>query len=69
MKEIDVLGVYLPPIFADFAIALVLFAPLKWLLDRMAIERWVWHRPLADLSLFVCILSGVTLVWRGTGWL
>lgn len=67
MKEVNVLGVYLPPLFADILLALILFMPLKWGLDRLGADRWVWHRPLADLSLFVCIVAGVTLAWPRLG--
>jgi hypothetical protein len=67
MKEVDVLGVYFPPLFADILVALILFAPLKWGLDRVGADRWFWHRPLADVALFVCIVSGVVLAWPRTG--
>jgi hypothetical protein len=67
MKEVSVLGVYFPPLFADIVVALILFAPLKWVLDRIGADRWIWHRPLADVALFICIVSAVTLAWPRVG--
>jgi hypothetical protein len=69
MKEINLLGVYVPPLFGDVVLAILIFAPLKWLLDRAGAERWVWHRPLFDLALFVCIVSVVTVGFPASGWL
>jgi hypothetical protein len=69
MKELNFFGVYLPPFFGDLALAALLFAPLKWVLDRIGTNRVVWHRPLFDLSLFVCITAAVTLGLRGSGYL
>ena len=65
MREIDLLGVYVPPAWADILVAIVLFAPLKLALDRLGADRFVWHRPLFDVSLFACTLSGVILLRAG----
>jgi hypothetical protein len=69
MKELDFFGVYLPPFFGDLALAALLFAPLKWLLDHVGMNRLVWHRPLFDLSLFICVAAAVTLGLRRSGYL
>ncbi len=62
MKDIDLLGVYLPPGLVDITIAIVVFAPVKLILDRLGADRLVWHRPLFDVSLFVCAVAAVILV-------
>jgi hypothetical protein len=67
MKELNFFGVYLPPLFGDLVLAAVLFIPLKWLLDRIGTNQVVWHRPLFDLSLFVCVVAAVTLGVHGAG--
>lgn len=59
MKEVDLFGVYVSPFIRDLAIAAMLFLPIKLLLDRVA-DRFIWHRPLFDLSAFVCVLAAVT---------
>lgn len=62
MNEIDLLGIYLPPGLADIVIAAAVFAPVKLGLDRLGAERFVWHRPLFDVSLFVCAVAAVVLL-------
>jgi hypothetical protein len=56
--EIDVFGVYVPPLLVWVGIAFLLNTPLRWLLARLGLYRIVWHRPLFDLSLLV-ILTGL----------
>lgn len=59
IKEIAVMGVFLPPMFAFLAIAAVLWLGVRALLDRLGFYRWVWHRPLFDTALFVILLAGL----------
>lgn len=63
LKELDFFGVYLSPFVLYLAIALVLFFPLRLLFDRWMIQRYVWHRPLFDISVFMIILSLVGLIF------
>lgn len=59
MKEIDLFGIYLSPFLRDAAIGAVVFAPVKLGLDWLGLDRFVWHRPLFDLSLLCCIVAGI----------
>ena len=69
MKEIDLLGVYVSPFLRDLALAALAFAPLKLGLDRLRVERLFWHRPLLDVSLFVCLVAGASFGLRAVeGW-
>ena len=63
LKEIDICGVYMSPFVGFLAAALLIFFPLRILFDRWAIQRYVWHRPLFDLSIFVIILSLIGLIF------
>lgn len=63
MKEIDIVGVYVSPFLRDLAVAALVFLPVKIGLDRVAFDRLVWHRPLADVALFVCTVALVTFVF------
>jgi hypothetical protein len=56
--EIDLFGVFLPPLLVWLAIGLLLSAALRAILRRLGLYRYVWHRPLFDLALLV-ILTGV----------
>jgi protein AaeX len=63
LKEINLDGIYLSPFVGYLAAALVIFLPLRMLFDRWALHRYVWHRPLFDLSVFVIILSLIGLMF------
>jgi hypothetical protein len=61
IKEVDLLGVYLPPMLAYLAVTAVLWLVLRHLLRRLGAYRWVWHRPLFDTALFVILLAGIVV--------
>ncbi|HQT39051.1 MAG TPA: DUF1656 domain-containing protein [Acidocella sp.] len=57
--EIDLYGVLLPPLLVWLALALLLSALLRWVLNRAGIYHYVWHRPLFDLAILVVLLGGI----------
>jgi hypothetical protein len=61
LKEINIDGIFIAPFARDIFIALVIFLPLRMVFDRYAIQRWVWHRPLFDLAIFVILVSLIGL--------
>jgi protein AaeX len=63
LKEIDIFGVFIAPFAGFLFIALLIFIPVRMLFDRYAIQRWVWHRPLFDISVFIIILSLIGLMF------
>jgi len=63
IKEINIYGVFIAPFAAYVLAALLLFIPVRILFDRYAIQRWVWHRPLFDISILVIILSLIGLMF------
>lgn len=63
LKEINLDGIFIAPFAAYLLVALLIFIPVRMLLDRYAIERWVWHRPLFDTSVFIIILSLIGLMF------
>ncbi len=56
LKEVNIGGFFIAPFAADLFWALVCFYPLRVCFDRWGLERWVWHRPLLDNSVFVIIV-------------
>ncbi|WP_191060411.1 DUF1656 domain-containing protein [Geminicoccus harenae] len=58
--EIDLYGVFLPALLVYAVLALVLKELASRLLVRIGAYRFVWHRPLFDLALFVLLLGGIT---------
>jgi protein AaeX len=58
--ETDIYGVFVPTLFLFELLALFLTALLAWFLRRIGFYRYVWHRALFNLLLFIIILGGVT---------
>jgi hypothetical protein len=58
--EIDIYGVYFPVFVVFAAIAFLLQLVIRRLLDACGFYRFVWHRPLFDLAIFVILLGVVT---------
>ena len=58
--ETDIYGVFIPTLFLFGLLALFLTAVLARLLRRVGFYRYVWHRALFNLLLFIVILGGVT---------
>ena len=56
--EINLFGVLLPPLLVWTAMALLVSALVRYLLARAGLYRFVWHRPLFDVSLLI-ILTGL----------
>ncbi len=63
MKEVDVFGVYVAPMAAYIFYAFIVFARERKGLDRIEVQKWVWHRPLFDTAVFVIILSVIGLIF------
>ena len=59
--EFDIYGVYFPAFAVFAAIALLLqIVVVNRLLDALGFYRWVWHRALFDLAMYVILLGVVT---------
>ena len=63
LKEINLEGIFIAPFAGYLFVALLLFMPVRLLFDRYGIQRWVWHRPLFDTSVFIIILSHIGLMF------
>ncbi|MHB1756198.1 MAG: DUF1656 domain-containing protein [Leptospirillum sp.] len=64
MKEIDVLGLFFPPFLIWGVIAFLILGWVRVLLARLGFYRFVWHRSLVDIALWV-IVSGVVVTLLG----
>ena len=60
--EIDVYGVFVPPLLLWVVAALPLTAALRRVLQRFSLYRFVWHRPLFDLALLIIVLGVVVAI-------
>jgi hypothetical protein len=57
--ELDIYGVFIPTLALLGLIAYVFSALIRRLLERIGFYTLVWHRPLFDMALLVCILAGL----------
>jgi len=64
MKEIDVLGLFFPPFLIWGVIAFLILGWVRVMLVRLGFYRFVWHRSLVDIALWV-IVSGVVVTLLG----
>jgi hypothetical protein len=65
--EFDIYGVYVPLLAVFGGVAFLLQLAVKRALDASGIYRFVWHRPLFDLSIFVILLGAVTAIGIAMG--
>jgi hypothetical protein len=65
---VEFLGFYLPPLVPWAGGALIPFLVLRWLLERFGFYRFVWHRPLFNLALYVLLVGG-TVFLGNLAWL
>jgi hypothetical protein len=56
---VEFFGFYLPPLVLWATASLLPFIVLRWLLVRFGLYRFVWHRPLFNLALYVLLVGGV----------
>jgi hypothetical protein len=60
--EIDLYGVFIPPLLVWVGAALPLTAVLRRLLRWFGLYRLVWHRPLFDFALLVIVVGALVAV-------
>jgi len=58
-NEVTLYGVFVPALFVWMLIAFGVSVPLRWALARSGFYRFVWHRPLFDLALYVVLVGAV----------
>jgi hypothetical protein len=62
-SEIQILGVYFPPIFVAIVVGLLCALGLARLLNRTGLSRFFWHPPLAFAALWLLSTTLVGLVF------
>jgi protein AaeX len=58
--ELDIYGVYIPIFVVVAGVAFLLQILLKRVLDACGLYRFLWHRALFDLAMYVILLGLVT---------
>jgi hypothetical protein len=60
--EADFDGVFVPYLLVLAVLAFCAFLPVRWILRRLHLYRFVWHAGLFDTALFLVILTVLALV-------
>ncbi len=58
--EVDIYGVYFPAFIVFAGVAFLLQLAVNRLFNAFGVYRFVWHRPLFDLAIYVILLGVVT---------
>ena len=64
IKEVNLSGIYVAPFAAYLFWALLIYMPLRIWLDRIEIQKWVWHRQLFEAAILLIVLSLIGLICR-----
>ena len=60
--EINLLGVYIAPISVLMVASWIVTIALRWVAARFGLLRYVWHPALFMASIYLIVLSSITLV-------
>lgn len=60
--EIDIFGVFVPAILVLMLIAYLINLVIRMVLGRVGFYRFVWHRSIFDLGIYVLVLGLVVVV-------
>ena len=60
--EIDIFGVFVPAVLVLMLIAYLINLALRTVLTRVGFYRFVWHRSIFDLGIYVLVLGLVVVV-------
>jgi len=58
--EFDIGGVFTPTLLVWAALAFALGIPVRRVLTRLGVYRFVWHRGLFDIALLILLWTGVS---------
>ena len=60
--EIDILGVFVPAVLVLMFIAYLVNLVIRNVLARIGVYRFIWHRSIFDLGIYVFVLAAVIVV-------
>ena len=61
LREVPLFGALAPSLLLYFIAAIALFVVVDRLVARLGLYRLVWHPPLAQLGVFLCVFSMLVL--------
>lgn len=62
IQEAHLDGILFTPLVLWCVIAAVIFVPVRNILGRIGLLRWVWHAALFELALYAVILAAIVFL-------
>jgi len=59
MEEVNLYGVFVPRLLVLMVIAFLISVIVRGALSQLGFYRYVWHRPLFDIALYIALLGAV----------
>ena len=60
--EFDIYGVLVPALLVWLVVAYGVYAAVRTALSAAGAYRFIWHRPLFDIALYVVLLGAIVFV-------
>jgi len=60
--EIDFYGVFVPSVLVLMLVAYLVSLAGRWVFERLGLYRFIWHRSIFDLGIYVIALGGVVIL-------
>ncbi len=60
--DLAMFGFYVPPGLLWAVLAVVPYALARWLVARLGLDRFIWHKPLFNLALYMLVAGGGILM-------
>lgn len=57
--ELDLAGIYFPTLLASLVLAALPFLILRAIFQRTGLYRWIWHRALFDIAIYVVLVAAI----------
>ena len=57
LKELNIFEVYLSPILLYLVLGVLVWWPLRWILQKAGAYKHVWHAPLFNTALYVILVA------------
>jgi protein AaeX len=64
LREVALSGALAPSLLFYFLAAIVLSVIVDRVVARFGLYRFVWHQPLAQLGLFLCVFTALVFATR-----
>lgn len=58
-RETNILGIYVSPLIVYALVALVLWLPLRWVMQRFRLTRWIDNPAIAHVTVYLCLLAAL----------